>query len=435
MSEHLTKTQIEDYGRHRLSATELFSVSHHLSVCEECGSEVERALRSDTAFFLLKSEAFGEAEMPFPPGGRAHLTPEEIAGYIDDLLVGEVLQIVKDHLTGCELCEMAVNDLRAFRARVADDLNREYRPATAVAEKWWHRIFAPIASLVPGPGALVFSSTMATLFLILGGWLILKSIGGKDPGLVETPLSHAAPALTPVSPTPEREDGPEMIVVRLNDGNRKVTLDRIGNLSGIDNLSPGYLKLIKGVLTDQKLEKSPLLSGLTRSDEMQIRGSQRHEREFSIIKPVGSVILSDRPTFRWSRLDGAVSYVVEVYDDQLIPVINSPQLIDNTWTASKTLTRGKVYFWVVKAIKDGQEFTSPRSPAPEARFRILDRARADELKRSQRIYAGSHLTLGVLYTRDGLLDEAEVEFLRLREANPESPIVRQLLDRVLSMRD
>ena len=153
MSEHLTNTQIEDYGRHRLSATELFSVSHHLDVCEECSIEVERVLRSDTAFFRLKSEAFGE--MPFTPGGRAHLTPEEIAGYIDDLLVGEVLQIVKDHLTGCDLCEVAVNDLRAFKARVANDLNREYQPSKAVAEKWWHRVFAPVASLLSGSGAPV----------------------------------------------------------------------------------------------------------------------------------------------------------------------------------------------------------------------------------------------------------------------------------------
>jgi hypothetical protein len=434
LSEHLTKTQIEDYGRYRLSATELFSVSHHLGVCEECSYEVERVLRGDTAFFRLKSEAFGE--MPFTSGGRAHLTPEEIAGYIDDLLVGEVLQIVKDHLTGCDLCGIAAKDLRAFKARVAKDLNREYRPSTAAVEKWWHRIFTPSISVFSRPGAPVFTSTMAIVLLILGGWLILKSLEGRDPGLVETPLLDSKATLTAVvSPTPERGDEPAMIVVRLNDGKGKVTLDRIGNLSGIDNLSPGYLKMVKGALTDPKLEKSPLLSGLSRMGEMQIRGSQRRERDFSIIKPVGSVILSDRPTFRWSRLDGAVSYIVEVYDDQLIPVINSPQLIDNSWTAPKSLARGEIYFWVVKAMKDGKEFISPQPPAPEAKFRILDRARADELKRSQRIYSGSHLTMGVIYARDGLLDEAEVEFIKLREANPESAIVRQLLERVLSMRD
>jgi hypothetical protein len=88
----------------------------------------------------------------------------------------------------------------------------------------------------------------------------------------------------------------------------------------------------------------------------------------------------------------------------------------------------------VKAIKDGQELMSPRPTEPMAKFRILDQAKADELKQAQRIYAGSHLTLGVLYARYGLLDEAERELLALRIDNPDSAIALRLLAKVWAMR-
>ena len=77
---------------------------------------------------------------------------------------------------------------------------------------------------------------------------------------------------------------------------------------------------------------------------------------------------------------------------------------------------------------------SPPPAEPEAKFRILDRARAVELMQAQRTYVGSHLTLGLLYIREGLLDNAELEFRKLRKANPSSAIARRLLANVRAMR-
>jgi hypothetical protein len=192
--------------------------------------------------------------------------------------------------------------------------------------------------------------------------------------------------------------------------------------------------MIKGALTNQRLEKSRLLAGLISPEDSQIRSRNNLNREFSTIKPVGTVILSDRPTFRWSRLDGAASYIVEVYDDKFAKVATSPRLIDNSWTASKSLPRGKTYTWQVKAVKGGRELISPPPAEPEAKFRILDRARAVELTQAQRTYAGSHLTLGLLYIREGLLDNAELEFRKLRKANPSLAIAHRLLANVRAMR-
>jgi hypothetical protein len=111
-------------------------------------------------------------------------------------------------------------------------------------------------------------------------------------------------------------------------------------------------------------------------------------------------------------MEGATGYVVEVYDEHFKLVSSSPQVTNLQWATTQALPRGHVYSWQVKAIKDGQETTSPRPPAPQAKFRVLDQAKVNELTRAKRAYGSSHLMLGLLYAEAGLLKEAEAE-LRL----------------------
>src|SRR6185503_7402327 len=108
-------------------------------------------------------------------------------------------------------------------------------------------------------------------------------------------------------------------------------------------------------------------------------------------------------------------------------VAASPELTSHSWTPSQSLSLGNVYSWQVKAVKDGQEFKSPGPPAPQARFRILDREKANELAKARRAHPSSHLALGLLYAEAGLLKEAEQELRALEKANPDSEIVRSLL--------
>ena len=88
----------------------------------------------------------------------------------------------------------------------------------------------------------------------------------------------------------------------------------------------------------------------------------------------------------------------------------------------------------MKAIKEGQEITSPRPPAPQAKFRVLDQSKANELARAKRAYGSSHLTLALLYAEAGLLKEAEQELRQLRRTNPNSELANKLLRQVQSLR-
>ncbi|HEX5884318.1 MAG TPA: hypothetical protein VFY67_07215, partial [Pyrinomonadaceae bacterium] len=187
----------------------------------------------------------------------------------------------------------------------------------------------------------------------------------------------------------------------------------------------------KRALTTQRIERSSQLQGLSRPPSS-LMSSDNQKQEFSVVEPAGNVLMTNEPTFRWSRLEGATGYVVEVYDDQFKLVASSPQLTNLSWAT--TLSRGKVYSWQVKAIKDGQEITSPRPPAPQARFRILDQGKANELARAKRAYGSSHLTLALLYAEAGLLKEAEQELRLLRRANPNSEVARTLLRQAQALR-
>ncbi|HEX5733395.1 MAG TPA: hypothetical protein VF131_11235 [Blastocatellia bacterium] len=430
MVEHLTEREFEDYSRQQLGVAELLSVSDHLGECEACRRRIEHAVNGDAALFDLRAELFGEAaELSSLHLTRAHLTAGQTALYVDRSLSGEELQTVTDHLTGCEQCALAVNDLDAFRDQIAPSLDHEYRPATvpAPAEGWLHgAVAALLAPFRQSPG-LAFGAVATVLLLAVPGWLLLRTPQINEP---EREIVLALESLP--QPTLPPQPAPAPVIAELNDGEGQLMLDQEGELSGAGALPIAYRKMLREALTARRIERSSQLKGLSRPSSS-LMSADKQGSEFSVIEPVGKVLMSHRPTFRWSPMEGATAYVVEVYDSKFNLVTASPQLTDNSW-AAPALVRGQVYCWQVKAVKDGQEFKSPVPPAPQAKFRILDQAKAGELAKAKRAYASSHLALGLLYAEAGLLNEAEQEFRLLRKANPKSEIARTLLSQVQALR-
>lgn len=331
---------------------------------------------------------------------------------------------------------LEAGDLRARKGRAVSE--------TGPAIPWWSAFLASLS------GTSLRWATVAAMLFLLGASIVLFServrlreqmnqTQAKYAELqqrkqeLESQLARERSATAVPTPTPAPEGAAALAIAQLNDGEGRISLDQKGNLSGVDNLPPAYQRMAKEALTSQRLEESSLLAGLKRPASS-LMGSDDEGNKFSVTAPVGKVMLSDRPTFRWSQLTGASGYVIEVYDEKFNLVVTSSQLTGNLWTAPQSLKRGAAYSWQVKATKDGQEFKSPRPPMPQAKFRILDQAKASELAHAQRAYPSSHLTLGLLYTQAGLLDEAERELRVLQKANPNSGIARRLLASVQAMR-
>ena len=427
MSEHLTQKQGEHYCRQKLSAPELLAVSDHLGTCEACRRQVESAMGGDSAFFALRSEVF-DATAETRNLVREHPTVEQTAAYVDERLGGEELQLMTDHLSSCEQCAVAVDDLRAFKNQIVDGLRHECRPAPVSprTEGWRHRVVASLPPFFQRSPALALGTALTVLLLAVTGLLIWRALQEKEvkQEIVVTPPRPSEDAAPPLSAP---------VIARLNDGEGAITLDRDGKLSGVEQLPPAHQGMLKEALAGQRIERSLMLKGLTRRSSSLMSGDNQG-KTFSVLEPVGRVLLSDRPEFSWSRLDGATGYVVEVYDGQFNLVATSPILTELSWATEHPLKRGGVYGWQVKAIKEGQEFKSPRPPAPQAKFRILDQAKANELTQARQAYASSHLALGLLYAQDGMLEEAEREFRALVKANPDSEIARRLLENLLATR-
>jgi len=218
------------------------------------------------------------------------------------------------------------------------------------------------------------------------------------------------------------------MLLALQDGKQQITLDQQGNLSGLDALSPAYQEAIKVALTTQRVKVSPLLSEM-RGTSVQLLGGQREPNAFSLLSPVGKVVQTARPSFRWQNLAGASNYYLAIYDASMKKVAASAALSGTEWTPEQELERGQLYLWQVRAIKEGQEYFAPAPSAPDAKFRILGRSQAEELERVKNAQP-SHLALGVLYAQAGLLEEASQEFQALYAANPHSPVAQKLLQSV-----
>jgi hypothetical protein len=223
------------------------------------------------------------------------------------------------------------------------------------------------------------------------------------------------------------------IVVALFDGGGLVTLDKQGSLAVPKSLPPHFEELAKTALTTQRVKTPPALAELIGKTEILMGGTDAHS-SFRLLTPVGTFIRTDHPTFRWSSLGGATTYVVTVSDSHLNQVATSQPLSGTEWAMPQSLERGGLYSWEVTAMTEGREITSPTPPAPQARFKVLEQPKVDELDRAKYTYANSHLILGVLYAQAGLLDDAERELKVLAAVNPHSRVAQKLLRSVKSSR-
>jgi hypothetical protein len=418
-----------NYQRRMLAPAELLGVDDHLAECVECRRLIESTLNNDVA--RLYADLTAEA------AAGPHLTFDQNAAYVDGLLTGEERRMIEDHLASCAICAPLTEDLRAFRNAIAPELDREYSPIE-VAERtpqapWRDRI----AAVLPAPFfkiPLWIYAAPLLLLLAVAVWIAMRP--GTAPQIAYT-TPAPSPSINVNSPAlPTQETAP--VIVRLNDGGSSMALDAQGQLAGGDQWPSEYRQMAVDALSNQKAPGSPLLADLSRPGSS-LMGGGDESRRFAIIEPAGKILLTDRPALKWTRFDGADSYVVEIYDAQFNLVSSSPMLTGSpaltglSWTPPQ-LARGQVYAWQVKAISGGQEFIAPHPTAPQAKFRILDQAAAAEIARARRDYASSHLLLGLLYARAGLLAEAEQEFRALQKANPDSGAARKLLASVSSQR-
>ncbi|HWT01118.1 MAG TPA: zf-HC2 domain-containing protein [Pyrinomonadaceae bacterium] len=446
-----------------MSPAELLAADEHLAACESCRRSLAEGADPGASFAALL-DSYADA-----PGARAtHLTYEQLAAYVDHESGDPERAAIESHMAACARCHEEARDLFAFKESLAaspvhaTESEREPARASWSLAALWRRIWHTNALRLAGAAAVLLLAVGLTL------WLFLKPAGTGSNEVVEvkpTPTPAASPGETHATPTPSPEvrqevqasdrrpettptqigprpapaAEPAATVIALNDGPNRVAVDGRGRVEGLDFLSPEDRRAVRSALLNRRVAPPAALAGLEarQGTLMSVPGSADTPPGATIFgpeSPVGKVLRSDAPTFRWQPLAGASSYTVNVFDTDFRKVATAAALGSTEWTPPRALGRGRLYSWQVTAVKDGQEITSPAPPAPEAKFRILDDSQNRKLERAEQQHADSHLTLGVLYAQAGLLDEAEREFQALVEANPSSVPARELLKSVRALK-
>lgn len=420
MTEHLSNSEIESYRLGAATPAEMLTLDDHLSGCDAC-----RARAATIAGAERQRDSLAADYRPVAVAEPEHLDYEDLEAYIDGGLDGVNAEIIVSHLAVCPGCAQEERDLRDFKIAAAFNLQRHYEPAIATRAKapsWrWAEIWRaykawPQAWRMAAVAALLLAAGAAAWL----GWRAQRNEFVKVEPQKTPTNGGSAPA-----PAPTVGQDAEVLIA-LNDGGGQVSLTRQGQLVGLERLPASALATIKTALLQQKAVSEAALTGLVINDGALMSG-QSAAGEFDVIEPRGKVVEDARPTFRWRGTAGATSYTVKVFDQDFNLVAQSSPLAANAWRPAKPLARGTIYSWQVTALKDGQEVKAPRPPAPEAKFKVLNAAAATELRQARQGQPNSHLALGVLYARAGLLDEAEREMQTLLRANPQSELARKLL--------
>lgn len=229
---------------------------------------------------------------------------------------------------------------------------------------------------------------------------------------------------------PRRIDQMPSLNKQLNDAGSVIGLDNEGRVAGLESAPPSFQQAARQAL-DGKIDVPQEIVDLRSGESGATRSAKTPSADrkgIVLLAPVDKVIRTERPTFSWKPFSGSQYYLVTVVTDGYDSVERSGRLTQTQWTATKPLgDDAKYYRWQVEAYTDeGKEPVRSVS----SWIKILDQAKAQELRAAETKYTNSHLLLGSLYAQAGLLDEAEREFQLLLKANPKSPVAQRLLKSV-----
>jgi hypothetical protein len=456
VSEHISNQDSERYRKRTMESDELFATSFHLAICDACHSRFGSDILEPTYSFV-RDELRAAEEEEFD-----HISVDQMAAYLDQSLSWPDREVVETHFEICSQCNAVAEKQRLLDAPGSSTeapalaapssptwTDRWRQPAwripiqlaaavlTAVLLVWL--VTLPLRTHVAGLQAQVEqlqqtnqalnleASTLARLESQLEQYRVESerlrkeneayqaAINRFERGLVE---KHGRPPLVHRSPSQP--------VIAITDASGPVVLDEQGNITGIDSLPLSYQLLIKAALTSGQVRTPPLI-GKLRGKTSKSMSNAGSPVPFALVAPSCTVIESDSPIFRWQPLAEATGYSVTLLDSTRKRVVTSPALQTNEWQIPSRLKRGGIYYWQVKALKDGREVVSPSGSAADVGFRILNQTEVDQLERAKREFANSHLALGVIYAHMGLLNEAEREIEALARVNPSSDLVQRLL--------
>lgn len=352
-----------------------------------------------------------------------HLSPAELKAYSGRILTPEQALGVSDHLLQCEECRAAIlqrepavadakvtyNDLAAF---LDDELDPWARREMAAKIASSPRASAELADLRRFKREAAVSTESPGASRFGGRWLL--------------PLAAAVIAGTALVWWTTLSRPGAGVVLRDNGVRLQIAPD--GSVMGLPNLPSELRASLKSVLSQKRLDVSPILAALTgRANTLAGAGNDRGS--LLIISPRGVAVENTFPILEWIPDERAMTYRITVArkSDDAVSETADVSNRQSSWKLQKPLPRGETFAWQVESIRDGETIaTAPGSSQPEAQFYVLSDREEEELNTARASFGKSHLAMLLTYARFGLTDQAEAELRSLDQDNPGSTLPPKL---------
>jgi hypothetical protein len=457
MTDHVSTSNMRLFCARTLPEVDLIEIARHLADCSQCHGLLVSSLQEqgfETPRFTLAPEFWLRHE---------HIDYDQLVSLAENRLDASERESIDAHLKICSVCDEDVRSFLAFRKQIDKELASPIIVEHSTQEKklgfaWWR--------------GLAWNPAYAAAVLLIGIALVIGVVAFLRRRAANLEAKQTPPpreAISPVEkpPTPENQavavqptpapvpseqlprpsPNPPLTVKNreplkpienagavavLNDELGAVTVDKGGNVTGLDEIPQNTRQQIGEALAAQNI-KVPGIGTELAGAPINLRGPGEGPT-FRLLSPERTVLVSDRPTFEWQRLAGATSYRVLVGDLKGHTVATSELLPSNQtkWTALTPLKRGEIYSWEVEATADGRKIHAPGTTETEMKFKVLSESSVRELEQLQKVR--SHLALGVFYANEGMFAEAEHEFQILVRDNPRVPVLKKLLMQIQSWR-
>jgi hypothetical protein len=409
MSTHLSPEEIKGYLARSLTRNDFNRVGSHVHSCETCYQSFLYRLQYRFPILIDLDELAGLKDW--------HLERDELGAYVEGRLEELDFECATLHLQECRSC---MEKASAAFERTLEHPRSKIRALSNPSSFWNRYLPAFQATSLP---RLRFAAVAVLLFaLALIAWTVLQ------PKHERSELAGAG-ATEPVSPsTSQQLTSPSQPTVGAGSNISKKGEERQ------PDKPEGRRKegVLDRPLIARNLTMPSSIETLDRTPSIAIRGTPSFNRSFKVISPLATLVMSDRPTFRWTASSEAKSYTVSVFDAALNLIRTSDPLTETQWLIPEPLEVGMVYTWTVSAQKDGQDIVAPAPPA-RAEFKVIGRSELLEL-RHKMTRTASHAARGILYAEAGLIDEAEEEFGQYLQQHPRNNHIMRLRHTIRSWR-
>lgn len=305
-----------------------------------------------------------------------HITQRRLKAYVTGNLDGADRDAVDSHIRTCSAC----------RDRMMDE------GAPPSEEELFPKRLQHIA--------IAGAATLLIVILAAGFWWL---------------RSNLLPSATPVASGPQE-------IVTIRDGNGNITLLNNEKVESTYSIPAEYEKPLADSLITRHVPVPQQIAALPKGYPST---EKRKPGDFRLISPIGTAVLTNRPTLVWESLADASSYAVTITRDGRT-ILATPALIDTQWQ-TPALERGHVYQWRVSASKGGERFEAAKMPGGEAAFLVLDEDQQQKLTDLAQANPNAHLLLGVAFAGAGDIERAEDELKGAIVNNPRLYFLKELL--------